>query len=52
MKTYKITAVYPLYYEVEAENEKQAERIALEEADYYLNTSSVKPVIHEIVEEQ
>lgn len=49
-KTYKVTVVYPLYFEVEAENEEEAEEIALEMADDVLAESSVEPLVHEIEE--
>ena len=48
MSKFQVSVVYPLYYEVEADTKEEAKIKALEQADYYLETSSVKPVVQEI----
>ena len=48
MNQYKITAVLPITYNVEAESINDAETVALEEFDTYYEVSSISPVIHDI----
>jgi len=50
MKTFKVTVAFPIYLTVNAKNKEEAEQKALDKADYYLETSSVEPIIHEIEE--
>jgi hypothetical protein len=50
MKTFQTVVVYPIYITVNAESQEEAENKALENADYYLETSMVEPVIHECAE--
>ena len=51
MKKFRVTMVLPLTYTVEAENQKEAERKALDEFDAMLLISSATVVIHEISEQ-
>jgi hypothetical protein len=48
MNKYKVCVVFPLYYELEAENEEQAEEKALSMADNMLECSSVTPILDNI----
>lgn len=50
MKSYRVTVVYPVYLLVKASSKEKAEELALSKADYYADSSNIKPCIQECQE--
>jgi NADPH:quinone reductase-like Zn-dependent oxidoreductase len=50
MPKFAVMVVYPVYFDVEADNIFDANDRALEQCDNWFERSSIKPVVHDIYE--
>jgi len=50
MPKFAVMVVYPVYFDVDADNIEDANDRALEECDRWFEQSTVKPIVHDIYE--